>query len=87
MDLIEPPEGVQSIMVRGGEAEGIRGEVISELGIYGIALFRNSRENGTGGMEMLLNESVGHLLRTKGRESDEGGVAVGFSVIDSPWLV
>lgn len=28
-----------------------------------------------------------YLLRTKGRESDEGGVAVGFSVLDSVVLV
>ena len=27
------------------------------------------------------------IVRTKGRESDEGGVAVGFSVLDSVLLV
>ena len=84
MDLIEPPDGVESIMVRAGEEHGQRAEVVSELGVYGVALFR--RAEG-GGAEMLVNETVGHLLRTKGKDSDEGGVAVGFSVIDSPLLV
>lgn len=84
MDLIEPPEGAECIMVRAGEATGERKEVVSELGVFGVALFR--RAEG-GGAEVLVNETVGHLLRTKGKESDEGGVAVGFSVIDSPLLV
>jgi hypothetical protein len=26
-------------------------------------------------------------LRTKGVESDEGGINTGFSVIDQPWLI
>jgi hypothetical protein len=29
----------------------------------------------------------GHMLRTKPSEADEGGVAAGFAVIDSPYLV
>jgi glutathione synthase len=32
-------------------------------------------------------KTVGWLLRTKGRDSDEGGVAAGFSVLDSVVLV
>ena len=84
MDLIEPPEGVEAIMVKAGEERGVRSEVVSELGVYGVMLFRRGQD---GGADVLVNETVGHLLRTKGRESDEGGVAVGFSVIDSPWLV
>ncbi|KAL8287348.1 hypothetical protein RQP46_003800 [Phenoliferia psychrophenolica] len=86
MDLIEPPKGVESVMVRAGEEVGVRAEVVSELGVYGVALFRRSEEGGKGA-EMLVNETVGHLLRTKGIDSDEGGVAVGFSVVDSPLLV
>ena len=37
--------------------------------------------------ETRVNRGAGTLLRTKGRESDEGGVAVGYSVVDSPVLV
>lgn len=80
MELIQPPS-VSNIMVRGGAGQGLRGEVISELGCYGVCLFNQH----TG--EIQENEYAGHLLRTKGATDDEGGVAVGFSVIDSPLLV
>jgi hypothetical protein len=35
---------------------------------------------------VLLNEEVGHLVRTKTSSSNEGGVAAGFAVLDSPLL-
>lgn len=35
---------------------------------------------------MQLNEEVGHLVRTKTSSSNEGGVAAGFAVLDSPLL-
>ncbi|GJN92840.1 hypothetical protein Rhopal_005878-T1 [Rhodotorula paludigena] len=81
MSLIEPPKGVEQVLVKAGEATGSRVEVVSELGVYGVALV----DERTG--ELRLNETVGHLLRTKAATSDEGGVAVGYSVIDSPLLV
>ncbi|KDE05484.1 glutathione synthetase [Microbotryum lychnidis-dioicae p1A1 Lamole] len=86
MELIEPPLETRSIMVRAGEEKGVQGEVVSELGIYGICLF-GKNEGPEGGAHVRINQTVGQLLRTKGRESDEGGVAVGFSVIDSVLLV
>ncbi|KAM0790180.1 hypothetical protein ACM66B_005498 [Microbotryomycetes sp. NB124-2] len=84
MDLINPPDA-QSIMVKAGEGKGVVGDVISELGVYGVCLFKSGGDNG--GAEVLVNETVGTLLRTKGKDSNEGGVAVGFSVIDSVTLV
>lgn len=36
--------------------------------------------------EVLLNETAGHLVRTKMETSNEGGVAAGFAVLDSPYL-
>ena len=82
MQLIEPPEGVGNYLVRaGGANEGAhKADVVSELGIFGWALFgkRDEKVEEAGG---------GWLVRTKGRESDEGGVAVGFSVLDSVLLV
>jgi hypothetical protein len=36
--------------------------------------------------QVLLNEEVGHLVRTKTSSSNEGGVAAGFAVLDSPLL-
>ncbi|XP_052818920.1 glutathione synthetase-like [Mya arenaria] len=54
-------------------------EVISELGIYGVYL--GSAE------EELVNEEVGHLLRTKAHTDNEGGIVAGFATIDSPLIV
>lgn len=79
MELIEPPKGVHNWLVRGGEGVARYADVVSELGVYGVALF--------GGKDKDVNQEVGTLLRTKGRESDEGGVAIGISSIDSPILV
>ncbi|KAK4048152.1 Glutathione synthetase [Microbotryomycetes sp. JL221] len=84
MDLITPPNA-QSIMVKAGEGKGVVREVISELGVYGVCLFK--LDPATQGAEVLINETVGTLLRTKGKDSNEGGVAVGFSVIDAVTLV
>ncbi|RIB03504.1 glutathione synthase [Gigaspora rosea] len=78
MDLIQPPK-MSNIVVREGEV--IQGEMISELGIYGVFIGDN-RDDG-----IVVNELGGHLLRTKGRETNEGGVATGYSVIDSPLLI
>lgn len=85
MELIVPPQGVGSYLVRAGSGvhEGgrvVRSETVSELGIFGWALFSHEtgvRERG----------DAGWLVRTKGAESDEGGVAAGFSVLDSIVLV
>lgn len=85
MELITPPQGVANYLIRAGSAdhqhrEAIRTEVISELGIFGWALFGNSGKT-------LIEKEGGWLMRTKGRESDEGGVAAGFSVLDSVLLI
>lgn len=101
MDLIQPPEGVRNKLVRAAEMNAREGDVVSELGVYGVVLYEDTaavgsnegpsegkeQEGRRGKVKMLKNVMAGHLLRTKGRESDEGGVAVGFSVIDSPLLV
>lgn len=39
------------------------------------------------GSSAILNKAAGHLLRTKTASSDEGGVATGYAVLDSPYLV
>ncbi|KAI6039646.1 hypothetical protein EDC04DRAFT_2683650 [Pisolithus marmoratus] len=87
MQLILPPQGLGSYLVRAGatsDANGdnkvVRSATISELGIFGWALF--SRETG-----VHERGDVGWLVRTKGVESNEGGVAAGFSVLDSIVLV
>jgi glutathione synthase len=90
MSLITPPSSLQNVLLRSvppppnspsNDHAAVLKDVISELGVYGVALF--GPERGT-----IYNDGeVGTLLRTKGRESDEGGVAVGFSVLDSVVLV
>ncbi|MCJ1282974.1 hypothetical protein MMC26_002301 [Xylographa opegraphella] len=82
MELIEPPAQRNSII-----REGIvkTGEVICELGIYGTCLWSHSASGGDDGI--LYNSEAGYLLRTKGRESEEGGVAAGFGAVDSVLLM
>jgi len=82
MSLIDPPKELKNLLVKGGSTIVASGEVVSELGVYGVALF-----DGSLNAEIAVNRNAGTLLRTKGRESDEGGVAVGYSVIDSVLLV
>lgn len=73
MQRILPPIN-KAIMVRNGESHEI--ETLSELGIYGTYLRQ--------GQEVVMNRDAGHLVRTKAATSDEGGVAAGFAVLDSP---
>lgn len=82
MELIETPKGVNNYLVRAGAGSrgAVRAETISELGIFGWALF------GSGAKE-IKHEEAGWLVRTKGIDSDEGGVAAGVSVLDSLLLV
>ncbi len=78
MEIITPPP-VHNIILRNGVVE--KGGVICELGIYGTCLW--DQVSG----EVLHNEEAGHLLRTKGDKSEEGGVAAGFGSMDSCRLV
>ncbi|KAI8475146.1 MAG: glutathione synthetase [Monoraphidium minutum] len=70
------PSPQRSVMARQGAWS--EEETLSELGIYGTFLRK--------GREVLLNENAGHLVRTKASSSNEGGVAAGFAVLDSPLL-
>ena len=63
-------------MARAGEA--VEMDTLSELGIYGTFVRKDA--------SVLINRAAGHLLRTKAASSDEGGVAAGFAVLDSPLL-
>ncbi|KAK0467207.1 glutathione synthase [Desarmillaria tabescens] len=79
MELIVPPEGVKSYLVRAELTGSVKTEVVSELGIFGWSLFGNKK--------IVEEKQVGWLVRTKGKDSNEGGVATGFSVLDSLLLV
>ncbi|KAI0780868.1 glutathione synthase [Trametes elegans] len=82
MELIQTPEGLGNYLVRAGSGtEGVvKAEVVSELGIFSWALFGGPKNT-------IEQKQVGWLLRTKGKESNEGGIAAGFSVLDSVVLV
>ncbi|KAF9041829.1 glutathione synthase [Hymenopellis radicata] len=79
MELIVPPEGLQGHLVRAEQTGSVKAEVVSELGIFGYSLF--------GGKDVVKEKEIGWLVRTKGKDSNEGGVATGFSVLDSLVLV
>ncbi|KAI0263679.1 hypothetical protein BGY98DRAFT_1045933 [Russula aff. rugulosa BPL654] len=78
MELIRPPRGVGAYTVRSGTGR-VSAHVMNELGVFGWALFGEGRE--------IREELVGSLVRTKAEDVDEGGVAAGFSVLDSVGLV
>lgn len=71
------PHARRSLLLREGQVLEV--DSLSELGIYGTFVRRGER--------VLLNREAGHLVRTKAATSDEGGVAAGFAVLDSPYLV
>lgn len=78
MEIITPPP-VHNLILRNGNVE--KGAVICELGIYGTCLWNHVSK------EVLFNRRAGYLLRTKGDQSEEGGVAAGFGAMDSCLLV
>ncbi|KAK9779506.1 hypothetical protein AB5N19_12808 [Seiridium cardinale] len=82
MELITPPP-VRNTILRNGKLE--TGGVICELGIYGTCLW-DQRENEESKV-IRFNEMAGYLLRTKGDQSEEGGVAAGFGCMDSVALI
>ena len=88
MSLIKPPAGLGNYLLKAGTPSAVlASDTVSELGVYGALLFEPSPEPEQRHIKVHHHQSGGFLLRTKARESDEGGVAVGFSVIDSPFLV
>ncbi|XP_076840551.1 glutathione synthetase [Brachyhypopomus gauderio] len=77
MDKIHP-QPVSNYLLRPG-APLQPSQCLSELGVFG-AYVRTGRE-------MVMNECVGHLLRTKSCAHEDGGVAAGVAVLDNPLLI
>mmetsp|Transcript_15160 Transcript_15160/g.18386 ORF Transcript_15160/g.18386 Transcript_15160/m.18386 type:complete len:489 (+) Transcript_15160:153-1619(+) len=65
-----------TILVR--ESKAVLGKAISELGIYSVFLGN--------GKKTVCDGFAGYLLRTKMEGVDEGGVATGYSCLDSVFL-
>lgn len=70
------PQPYEAYVYRRGESSLV--QAICELGIFSVYVSKGDEE--------FINEDGGHLLRTKTASSDEGGVAAGFAVLDSPYL-
>jgi glutathione synthetase len=75
MELIQPPREAKNTVLR-SDGEVLSGNVVGELGIFGTILWSTDGQ-------ILHNEEGGWLMRTKGEDSNEGGVAAGFSSLDS----
>ena len=71
------PRSFQATLVRGND--DFTGECVSELGIFGG--FLTDAEG-----RVVANEYMGHNMRTKSIDTDEGGVAAGYSCVDNPYL-
>ncbi|XP_042014000.1 glutathione synthetase, chloroplastic-like [Salvia splendens] len=71
------PATSPAILMREGISH--KEQVLSELGVYGTYL-RNKEK-------VIMNNHSGYLMRTKVSSSNEGGVAAGFAVLDSIYLV
>ncbi|XP_054004515.1 glutathione synthetase-like [Hylaeus anthracinus] len=54
-------------------------DVVSELGIYGVII--GDHEN------IIYNKEIGHILRTKQCNENEGGIAAGIGAVDGPFLI
>ena len=75
MQRILPPPATATLVREGREATAAS---VSELGVFGVCVSR--------GDSILVNAAAGHLLRTTPADADEGGVASGYAVLDSPYL-
>lgn len=76
MKLIKPYLN-QNLIVKPLSAV-IKDDLISEMGVFGVIIAK--------GNSVLLNESTGYLLRSKSFNVNEGGVASGYSALDSIYL-
>jgi hypothetical protein len=84
MQKIMPPASPGKL-VRGGNIV-YKGDCVCELGVFGISL-RKYGDNINDEDSILLNTVVGHILRAKSIQTDEGGVAAGYAFLSSPMIV
>ena len=78
MRILKPPV-LKNRFLRSGETVTDVVDTKSEIGLYSTYCIVDGTE--------VRNENAGILVRTKLSTTNEGGVAAGFSVIDSPFFV
>jgi len=76
MERIKPANR-RGILLRNAEMKD--GSTSNEIGIFASYINDGKTEH--------LNEFMGHLVRTKLEGTDEGGVASGYAVVNSPLLI
>ncbi|VDM96626.1 unnamed protein product [Thelazia callipaeda] len=77
------PMVVKNYLIR-PEEEPVMVDIVGELGIY--AYVYGSPAIGTSQEEVITNHVGGHIVRSKGKNVDKGGIAIGAAVVDSPYL-
>lgn len=73
------------LVLRDGVVSPTQG--VQELGMFSCCLADTTHYRGQSVVEYHLNAHSGHLLRTKAADKEDGGVAAGVAVLDSPFLV
>lgn len=76
MDKIKPTPSHNYLLRR--DSPLVISNCLSELGVFGVYVRQ--------GKDTVMNECVGHLLRTKSSAHADGGVAAGVAVLDNPLL-
>ncbi|CAB3229458.1 unnamed protein product [Arctia plantaginis] len=79
MERILPPLVPGYVIRPGGPLPPPVVDIVSELGIYGVIIGTKEK--------VYQNCQVGHVLRSKLADANEGGVAAGLGALDSPYLV
>jgi glutathione synthase len=82
MEYINSPAQHGNLMSSEGSYEG---PTISELGIFGVCLWREGRDGRT--VEVIDNREVGWSFKTKPEEMEEMSVVKGYGFFNSPSLV
>jgi glutathione synthetase len=85
MQRIQPPT-FAATLVKGGKAILLTAESVCELGVFSVSLREYGSNSGQQG-RIIMDTVGGHILRTKGAKTDEGGVAAGYAFLSSPLLV
>mmetsp|Transcript_83089 Transcript_83089/g.193020 ORF Transcript_83089/g.193020 Transcript_83089/m.193020 type:complete len:456 (+) Transcript_83089:2-1369(+) len=81
MERVWPPVTPSAVFraEEGSRAQVVVRASLAELGIYGVFV--------ADGPRLLQNKAIGHLLRSKARDTNQGGVFVGNAVVDAPLLL
>ncbi|CAK1590951.1 unnamed protein product [Parnassius mnemosyne] len=79
MERILPPLVSGYVVRPGAPVPPPVSDLVSELGIFGVIIGTKDKIH--------CNRQVGHMLRTKLADANEGGVAAGLGALDSPYML